>query len=277
MLFRTVGIVGVGLIGTSLGMALRRRALAVRVIGVDVDESALAIAKERGAIDEGTRSFEQLRDSDLVVVAVPPDAVVDTAVRAAGAMRAGGILTDVASIKGSIVRRLEQRLPRGVRYVGAHPMAGSEGQGAAAADPTLLEGRTFVLTPTKRSDPDAVATLTHLAQGLGMRPVVLSPDDHDELVAQISHLPYLVAVAAASAASDQALDVQGPAFSALARVAGSPVDLWTQICQENRDAIRRALARFREELDRLDRALEDRQALQTLLEPARRRAAKSGY
>lgn len=268
----TVGIVGVGLIGASLGLALRERGLVDRVVGVDVDAGAVVTAKKRGAIDEGGSSDGLLGDADLVAVAVPPQAVVDAALGAARVMKSGAILTDLASTKAEIVRRLEETLPPGVRYVGSHPMAGSEHRGAQAAEAALLVGRPFLVTPTARTDPAAVAFLTDLAEALGMRPVLLKPDDHDELVAQISHLPYLLAVAAVSAVTDQARGVRGRAFSDLARVASSPPELWTQICRMNRAAIKRAIARFRQELDRLERALDEGASLQTLLEQSQRRA-----
>lgn len=268
----TVGIVGVGLIGASLGMAMRRRALAERVVGVDVDPTAIAIAKARGAIDVGGSDVGLLRGAELVVVAVPPGAVVGVALQAAAVMKPLSILTDVASTKATIVRALEEKIPPGVRYIGGHPMAGSEGRGAGMADAALFDGRPFLLTPTEHTDPEAVATMTELVEQLGMQPVLLGPDDHDELVAQVSHVPYLLAVAAVRAASDRAMGVTGPAFSQVARVAGSPAELWTQVCRENRAAIKRALQRFRHELDRLERALEDGESLEAILENSRRRS-----
>ncbi len=268
----TVGIVGVGLIGASIGMALRQRGVAAHVVGVDVDTEVLGIARTRGAIDVGGTDLAALQEADLVVVAVPPDEVIATAVKTAAVMKRGSILTDVASMKAAIVRVLEERLPSRVRYIGGHPMAGSEGRGAGMADAALLEGRPFLLTPTAQTDPAAVAVVTALVEHLGMQPVLLSPDDHDELVAQISHLPYLLAVAAVAAASDRAIGISGPAFTGLMRVAGSPVELWTQICRGNRAALKRALERFRQELDHLERALDGEESLETLLQRSRQRA-----
>src|SRR5207249_6378340 len=121
-----------------------------------------------------------------------------------------------------IVRALDDRLAARVHYIGGHPMAGSEGRGARMADPALLLGRPFLLTPTEHTDPAAVSVMTEVAERLGMLPVLLSPDDHDDLVAQVSHLPYLLAVAAVGAATDRAIGIGGPAFSGLGRVARSP-------------------------------------------------------
>jgi len=272
----TVGIVGVGLIGASLGLALRRRGVADRVVGLDVDSEAVAVAREVGAIDAGGTDVGALRGVDLAMVAVPPDDVIPTAVKVAAVMKPGSILTDVASTKAAIVRVLEERLPPRVRYIGGHPMAGSEGRGARMADASLLQGRPFLLTPTEHTDPAAVSFMTELAERLGMQPVLLSPADHDDLVAQISHLPYLLATAVVAAATDRAIGISGPAFASLARIAGSPVELWMQICRGNRAAIKQAMKQFRQELDRLERALDGEEPLETLLERNRRRAPMNG-
>ncbi len=266
----TVGIVGVGLIGASLGLALRRGHIADRVVGMDVDGDALAVAREAGAIDAGATGLDILKGTDLAVVAVPPDDVIPTAVRVADVMKPGSVLTDVASTKAAIVRALEERLPPRVRYIGGHPMAGSEGRGARNADAALLVGRPFLLTPTEHTDPTAVSVMTELAERLGMQPVLLSPADHDDLVAQISHLPYLLATAVVAAATDRAIGISGPAFASLARIAGSPAELWTQICRGNRAAIKQALKQFRRELDRLERALDGEESLEALLQRSRR-------
>lgn len=272
----TVGIVGVGLIGASLGLALRRRDAADRVVGLDVDADAVAAAREVGAIEAGGTDVDALRGVDLAVVAVPPDEVISTAVKVAAVMKPGSVLTDVASTKAAIVRALEERLPPRVRYIGGHPMAGSEGRGARMADPALLQGRPFLLTPTEHTDPAAVSLMTELAERLGMQPVLLSPSDHDDLVAQISHLPYLLATAVVAAATDRAIGISGPAFASLARMAGSPVELWMQICRGNRAAIKQAMKQFRQELDRLERALDGEESLETLLQRSRLRAPMNG-
>ncbi len=269
----SVGIVGVGLIGASIGMALRRRGAAGRVVGVDIDPDAIAAARDLAAIDEGGTDLAALRAVDVAIVAVPPDDVTGTAVKAAAVMKPGSLLTDVASTKASIVRVLEERLPSRVRYIGGHPMAGAEGRGARMADAALLEGRPFLLTPTERTDPAAVTIMTGLVERLGMQPVLLSPEDHDDLVAQISHLPYLLAVAAVASASERAIGISGPAFGGLARIAGSPVELWLQICRSNRGAIKQALQQFRQELDRLERALDGEESLERLLRRSQQRGS----
>lgn len=275
IMFERVGIVGLGLIGASLGLALRGRGLAGRVIGVDTDAEAVATARRRGAIDEGTADYAALEGADLVIAAVPPQSVVDAVLRAARAARSDAILLDVASVKASIVRTLEEALPEGARFVGGHPMAGTERRGGAAADAALLAGRPFLIIPTMRSDAGAVDAVRSLVRSLGMRPLLLDPGVHDVIVAQVSHVPYLLAVAAVNAAEDGALGLGGPAFEALRRVAGSPVELWVEICMHNREAILRSLGWVRDELDRLERALSEG-GLAEVLTAARRRAGVGG-
>lgn len=274
-MFERVGIVGVGLIGASFGLALRDRGLAGRVIGVDRDAEAIATARRRGALDEGATDYATLEGADLVIVAAPPQSVVDAVLRAARVARRGAILLDVASVKAPIVRALEAALPEGTRFVGGHPMAGTERQGGAAADAALLAGRPFLITPTARSDADAVDAVRTLVRALGMRPLLLDADVHDAIVAQVSHVPYLLAVAAVNAAEDEALGLGGPVFDGLRRVAGGPVELWVEICSQNRTAILRALGWVRDELDRLERAL-DEGDLVGLLSETRRRAGVGG-
>ena len=269
--FDRVGVVGLGLIGTSCALAIRRRGLARHVIGVDVDPGAIAIALARGAIDEGGVEYGALEGAALVIVATPPRAVVDAVCAAARAAGRDAIVVDVASVKGAIVRALEAALPEGGRYVGGHPIAGTEERGAAAGDDALLVGRRFLIVPTTRSDAEALDTVYALARAMGMRPVLIDADVHDAVMAQISHVPYLLAVAAVNAAGEEALGLGGPAFEGFRRIAASPPALWEDICSQNRAAVLRALGWVRDELDRVERALNEGEVLE-ILTAARRRA-----
>lgn len=269
--FDRVGVVGLGLIGTSCALAIRRRGLARHVIGVDVDPGAIATALARGALDEGGVEYGALEGAALVIVATPPRAVVDAVCAAARAAGRDAIVVDVASVKGAIVRALEAALPEGGRYVGGHPIAGTEERGAAAGDDALLVGRRFLIVPTTRSDAEAVDTVYALARAMGMRPVLIDADVHDAVMAQISHLPYLLAAAAVNAAGEEALGLGGPAFEGFRRIAASPPALWEDICSQNRAAVLRALGWVRDELDRVERALNEGDLLE-ILTAARRRA-----
>jgi len=275
--FDRVTIVGVGLIGGSLGMELRARGLAREVVGVTRVEDTIAAARARGAIDRGTVDpVAGVAGADLVVLATPPDLVVPMARRVLPHLGAGALLTDVASVKADIVRAIEPLAsPDRVTFVGGHPMAGNEGQGIAAAEPGLFEGAVYLLTPTERTPPSAVKRLADLVRSIGAVPVELSPDEHDRAVALTSHLPYLVAAALmrATTAADRAA---GPAFLGATRVAGSPVAMWAEICRANQASIQKALAAFREELARLEAAIADGDRLGAMLEAARQARLRLG-
>lgn len=251
---RAAAVIGLGLIGGSL--ALRLRAAGVRVTGIDVDAQVLAAARARHAVDESSDALAAAATADLVIIATPLDRIAEIAIAVAPHLRPGTVLTDTGSVKAPVVAAVEAALPAGVRFVGGHPIAGSEGHGFAAADPRLLDGRPYVLTPTSRTHPDAVAAMRDLIVRLGMRPVLLDPVRHDELAAQISHLPYLVSLALRRAASGDALAIAGRGFDDMTRIARSPAAMWDAICRSNRAAILRALASFEGELARLRRALE---------------------
>jgi prephenate dehydrogenase len=276
--FERVTVIGVGLIGGSLGMAIRARGLAREVVGVTRVESAIPLALARRAIDRGTADpVAGVRGADLIVLATPPDQVVSLAQRVRPNLRSEAIVTDVASVKTEIVRGAGGILPPqgGAVFVGGHPMAGNEGQGITAADPDLFEQTSYLLTPTAQTPPAAVERLAELARALGAVPVVMTPEEHDDSVAMVSHLPYLVAAALMSAAV-HAVPVAGPAFLGATRVAGSPVALWAQICRLNQEPIQNALRAFREELARLEAAIEDGELLDGLLEAARRARLQLG-
>jgi prephenate dehydrogenase len=251
---RATAVVGLGLIGGSL--ALRLREVGVRVVGVDVDAATLELARQRGAVDAASHDLGVVADADLVIVATPLAQVAQVSIAAARRMRTGAVLTDVGSVKAPVVAAIHAAIPANVHFVGGHPMAGNEAQGMAAADPALLDGRPFVLTPTARTAPDAVASMQAVVTRIGMRPVILDPVQHDELVAQVSHLPYLLSLALLRAVTDDAAAFSGPAMADMTRVARSPAAMWIEICRSNREAILRALARFETELSRLRRGLE---------------------
>lgn len=274
--FSRAAIIGVGLIGGSLGMAVRTRRLAREVVGVARVPETLGMARARGAIDLGTTDpVEGVEDADLVVLATPPELVVPMAQQVIPYLRAGAIVTDVASVKGEIVRGIEAALDPGggIAFVGGHPMAGNEGRGVSAASPNLFEGAVYILTRTARTDGEAAERLVALARAVGARPMVMNPDAHDRAVARVSHLPYLLAAALMGAAAEETA-AAGPSFLGATRVAGSPVPMWAQICRLNRQEIVDALRAFRGKLDRLETALADGSDLDALLEDARQARLK---
>jgi prephenate dehydrogenase len=271
----TVAIVGTGLIGGALGMALRHSGAVRRVLALDRDPRTARRAVERGAADEAVPDPRGLRDAQVVIVSTPLDHIAQTCAALRPHLAPDAVVTDTGSVKAPIVSALERIAPP-VRFVGGHPMAGSEGQGIEAAEPGFLQDRPYIVTPTGFTDREAVHRLVDLARAIGMRPVVMQPEVHDRLVALISHLPYLVACAVVLAAAEEpeSLGVGGPAFGELARVATSPPALWAQILRLNREEVGRALRELRGVLDRVARRLEEDE-LEELLEQAQSAAMRA--
>lgn len=244
-MFNQVTIVGLGLMGGSLGMAIKRRRLARRVVGLSRHPSTLRRARALGAVDAGTTGLRRaVRDADLVVLATPVGRIVPLAQRAARAMRAGSVLTDLGSAKGSIVSRLERTLPSRVAWVGGHPLAGSEQHGIEAAGAGLFDGSVCVLTPTARTSRAALARVSRLWSALGVQVITMSPSRHDRILAGTSHLPHLVAYALArSIAVDPRLRAPR-SFLEMTRIAKSSPALWEDVVLANRAQLLAAVRRF---------------------------------
>jgi prephenate dehydrogenase len=275
--FRRVAIVGAGLIGGSIGLALRRRAPRVRVVAVD-RPAALRRALRRGAAHEGAPSLARgLRGADLIVLAAPVDAILDLLPRLPRLADPGAAITDVAGTKEAVLRAA-RRAGLARRFVGGHPMAGSERSGVAHADPGLFRGATWIVCAAG-ADRSAIHRVRALARLLGARPVVMDARRHDRLAARLSHLPQLASVAlvnaAARGAGRGAAGLAGPAFRQMSRVAASDPGLWRGILATNRRAAAAALADLARETARLRRAL-GRGARAEFRRAARARAAILG-
>lgn len=290
IIFETVAIVGVGLIGGSIGMAARRRGLARRVIGIGRTEQKLMRAKILGAIDEYSLDLSQgAAEADLVILCTPVALVVPTLEAMAGSLKAGTIVTDAGSTKREIVEQAEQVLLRHaelnsastssapVTFIGGHPMAGSEQTGVDAARADLFAGATYVLTPGSDTDFEALGKMSEFAGALGSRVEVLSPAEHDEAVAVISHLPHAIASALMQLAEQsqrntgKTFQLAAGSFRDLTRIADSSPELWRDICMTNADSLSSSIEAFQDVLESLKTALQlrDEQAIQRFFEQAR--------
>ncbi len=258
-----VEVVGAGLLGTSIGLACGRAG--VETFLHDVSSEHLRSASGRGA---GRPRLPEDRPQ-LVVVAVPPDQLGSQIVEAL--RRTDAVVTDVGSIKSEPLQTVGEQLPDELsRYVGSHPMAGSERSGPLAASAALFDGRPWAITPHDEAAPHAVSLVAELARVCGAVPVTLEPGEHDRAVARISHLPHLLAVLVAGRladAPDSHLALAGQGVRDVTRVAGGDPTLWGQIVRHNAEALRGLLAEVREELDALQNALSDgdRDVIGTLL------------
>ncbi|MDO8585704.1 MAG: prephenate dehydrogenase [Armatimonadota bacterium] len=262
--FDVIAIVGVGLIGGSLGMAARARGLTKRVIGIGRNEARLDRAKQLNAIDSYTLDRSQgVAEADLVVVCTPVRDIVPNIKAFAGSLKEGAIVTDVGSTKAEVVSGAEAVLGAGPHFVGGHPMAGSEASGVEAARPDLFEGAAYIITPTDRTNLSAMRKMLKFAKAIGARTIVMSPEEHDYATALVSHVPHVLAAAALSIANEAEEEHPGDIFSIaagsfrdLTRVSGSPPALWRDICLSNSEAVAAALLRFEKELAAIREVIE---------------------
>jgi len=241
---KTVSIVGVGLIGGSFALALRKAGFSGRIVGVS-SQAAVDAALARRAIDEALPLREAAAISDLIYLAQPIDRILQTLGEIDSVSKPGAIVTDAGSTKREIVARAAKAI-RHARFIGGHPMAGKESRGVEEADADLFQGRPYVLTSR---NPD----LESWIERIGARLVFLTPEEHDRLVAVTSHLPQLIstALAAVIGAQTEAEKVAGPAAMDLTRLALSPYDIWRDIFATNAEAVDAALAAFLAKLQTL--------------------------
>jgi prephenate dehydrogenase len=252
-----VAIIGVGLIGGSIGLALRSKNLADRVIGIGRDSQRLDEARHLGAIDAfETNLAEGVAEADVAVVCTPVTRVVEDVLACSRFGPREILITDAGSTKARIVEGVEQDNQARASFVGAHPIAGSERQGAAFARSDLFEGRSCVLTPTQRTPMDRLERGRGFWSALGCRIFEVDPIDHDERLALTSHLPHVVAAALAGSVPVDLLPFTAGAYRDGTRVSGADASLWAGIFLENREAVLEALATFEERLGAFREALE---------------------
>jgi prephenate dehydrogenase len=283
-LFRRVTVVGVGLIGGSLGLAARQAGLVGHVLGVSRSRAHRETALRRGLVDEATGELEEaLREADLVVLATPVATIVELLPEVARRIAPGTLVTDVGSVKAPIAAAGDAALPDG-RFVAGHPIAGKERSGPEVAAADLFQGAPCILTPTARTRREGVERVAALWRGVGGAVLPLEAAWHDDLFASVSHLPHL----AAFALMDTVLTLErdgarmrfaGGGLRDFTRIAGSDPVMWRDIFLMNRDMVLKSLAEFRRSLDRLETAIREGrgEGLTALLARARRAREESGH
>ncbi|GAB4235736.1 MAG: prephenate dehydrogenase/arogenate dehydrogenase family protein [Deltaproteobacteria bacterium] len=254
-----VGILGLGLIGGSLALALKGKRGAPEVWGCDRNRGSVRKAVAAGAIARGCSETE-LCSCDLVVVCIPVLRAAGAVRRIGPRMRPGSVLTDAGSVKSVIVREGERSVAAGASFVGGHPIAGTEASGFSAADPCLFRGRSFVSTPTRRTDPAAVRRVERLWERAGAAALLrMDPKVHDHVFAYVSHLPHVVAYAlvhsVATLPSNVPLGYSAGGFRDFTRIASSDPEMWKDIVLENRAEVLRAIAHYRKNLSLLERRI----------------------
>jgi len=278
--FSRAVIVGVGLIGGSLGMILRRKGLASSVVGVGRRVENLKTAVTVGAIDRYVVDpKEAVRDADLVILATPVDTYERHLEEWASCLKPGAIVTDVGSVKGELVERSERHMPAGVHFVGAHPIAGKEKTGAAAGSEDLFSGRRCILTPTRRTNVQALERMQSLWQEAGAVVLTMDPHLHDKILGAVSHLPHAAAFALMNALIEirsevPALDLAGHSGGGLrdtTRIAASSPEMWRDIFLWNRDNVVGCIRAYERALGELRQLIEtgDAAGIEKMLERAK--------
>lgn len=259
--FDKVAIIGTGLIGASVALALRERELCRTICGFGRKEENLKRAKERGIIDQYNMDAVAATDSaDLAVLCTPVGMLKDVAVAIRPALKKGALVTDVGSVKGALVAELESVMPDGVDFVGSHPIAGSDKSGIDDSRGNLFVGARCIVTPTLQSSKTAVDKVILLWKLSGGLVECMDPFRHDEIFALVSHLPHIVAYALVNAAEridPGCVEYSGGGFRDTTRIAASSPELWRDICMMNRDNILNVLDSFKGNLLKIEQCLKE--------------------
>ena len=262
MSFRRVAIIGLGLLGGSIGLAVREHLPDVTTTGYDADPATRARAAERGLVGQVCETAaDAVQNADLVILCVPVGAMGAAAAEMAADLPADAIVSDVGSCKAEVVRALRDALPNAT-IVPAHPVAGTEQSGPEAGFATLFRGRWCIVTPLPDGDPAATERVAEFWRRLGSMVEIMAPDHHDRVLAVTSHLPHLIAYTIVGTANDLAEVTQSEVikFSAggfrdFTRIAASDPTMWRDVFLANKDAVLEMLQRFSEDLSHLQRAI----------------------
>ncbi len=252
-LFNKIAIIGVGLIGGSLALALKEKGLVRTITGIGRTMDNLQTARSLNIVDEITQeAAEGVRGAELIVVCVPVLKIVDVIKRALPGISAPCIITDVGSVKKQIAEEVRGLLPPGVEFVPAHPVAGTEESGAAAAFAELFKDKLTVVTPSHKTSAKAVEIIKKLWTAAGSHVAEMDAEEHDRVFALVSHLPHVIAYTLVNtvacdetlSGSHQAIDYSAGGFKDFTRIASSSPEMWSDICSMNREFLVDVIERF---------------------------------
>lgn len=248
MNFKKIAIIGVGLIGGSFALSLKKSGFSGKIVGIGRKKENLIMAKERGIIDEySTQPSGGIIEADLILLSTPVGEFQKILEDIKGNIKIGAIVTDVGSVKAEVVRRLEPLIPQGVSFVGTHPIAGRETSGIDDASAELFKNARCIITPTQNTDRGALERILELWQSFGSRTILMSPDEHDWIFGCVSHMPHVIAYTLINAIMDLnegILPQGGPSLRDITRIALSPPELWQEICSYNRENVLKSLNHF---------------------------------
>lgn len=260
--FKTVCIAGVGLIGGSLGLALKKASLCRRIIGLGRRQESLQKALEKGAIDEFTLLPEEaFAKADLIVLATPPSSIPTFFPVIGKKAKEGCLVTDVGSVKKRILKEAEELLPPHIIFVGGHPLAGMEKKGAEWARADLFKDTIYVLSPCSRSTEEGMEKMKLLVSSIGALPLIIDGETHDLLLAYTSHFPHIIAFALSlllrriREREERVSCLTATGFKSITRIAKSPADMWEDIFIENKDNLLTAWKEWEEIMEELRKGL----------------------
>jgi prephenate dehydrogenase len=243
--FKKVCIIGVGMLGGSLGIAIRKKGIALEVAGVGRNKIKLNKARQKGAIDWGTVNLARgVEGADLVIIAAPVQIIIEYVHAMAPFLKSGCLITDVGSTKREVVFEAERFLPVDVHFAGGHPLAGAEKSGVRHASAELFRGCTCILTRTEKTDSLAIKRLKYLWKKLGAKVVVMSPAEHDRIAASVSHLPHIAACSLVSMIKNNYARFVSSGFRDTTRIAAGDPVMWRDICLTNRGPVLNELNRY---------------------------------
>ncbi|MCO6188163.1 prephenate/arogenate dehydrogenase family protein [Rhizobium sp. L1K21] len=262
-MFKTISLLGIGLIGSSIARDVRSRRLADRIVISTRSEKTLKRAEELGLGDVYTTDLaEAVRDADLVIVSVPVGVSGAVAEAIKDSLKPGAILTDVGSTKSSVIAQMLPHVPEGVHFIPGHPLAGTEHSGPDAGFEGLFEGRWCLFTPLPETDADALEKLKAFWAALGSKTDEMDAAHHDKVLAIVSHVPHIIAYNIVGTAADletvtesEVIKYSASGFRDFTRLAASDPTMWRDVCLHNKDAILEMLARFSEDLAYLQKAI----------------------
>jgi prephenate dehydrogenase len=264
--FKKITIIGVGLIGGSLGLALKEKKPNFKIVGIDKQE-IIEKAIARGAIDEGTVNLEKgIKEADIVIIATPVKTIINLLTQINPFLKKGCIVTDTGSTKQQIVRKANKVLSKDIFFIGGHPMAGSEEYGIESANPHLFQDKTYILTPTKKSNLVAIENISSLIKMIGAKRLILDSLEHDRIVGTVSHLPQIMAVSLINMVSELVqkennnnyFKAVGEGFKDITRIASSPYKIWEDICDTNQENILEMIQEFRNYLGVIEDKLKNK-------------------
>ncbi|MBT07372.1 MAG: cyclohexadienyl dehydrogenase [Rhodospirillaceae bacterium] len=263
ILFDRVALIGAGLIGSSLGRAIRQEQLAKSVAAYSRRSDTRERLSHLGIVDNVAKSIkEAVDDADLIIISVPVGASEDVAKKLGPHIKPGAIVTDTGSVKEAVIRAVVPHLPNSANFVPGHPIAGTENSGPEAGFASLFEGRWCVITPTNDTNQSAIDKVTNLWQRMGSKVDIMSAAHHDKVLAITSHIPHLIAFNIVGTVADleddtkmEAVKYAAGGFRDFTRIAASDPEMWRDVFMENREAVLEMLGRFSEDLSALQRAI----------------------